>query len=88
MKIKKVSFYTIFLNICAVSALMTAIAGVFPSPAGIGSTEILYTLLFVRIEGIIQAASTMLLYRFATFIFPFIIGAVVAVFHKKLNRQC
>jgi uncharacterized membrane protein YbhN (UPF0104 family) len=71
------------INCCAVTSLMTAIAGVFPSPAGIGSTEVLYTLLFGKLAGTLQAASTMLLYRFATFIVPFLIGAVIATFYKK-----
>ncbi len=63
----------------SVSSLVTALAGVLPSPAGIGSTEFLFTAFFSRIYGTTLAASSMLLYRFATFIFPFFVGILVVM---------
>lgn len=63
-----------------ISALSTALAAVIPTPAGIGSTEFVFTLLFSAVnQQPIETASSMLLYRFATFIFPFLVGSFVAI---------
>lgn len=64
----------------SISSLVTALAGVLPSPAGIGSTEFLFTAFFSGIYGTTMAASSMLLYRFATFIFPFFMGILVVLY--------
>ncbi|MFA9463198.1 MAG: lysylphosphatidylglycerol synthase domain-containing protein [Velocimicrobium sp.] len=61
----------------SIASLVTDLAGVIPSPAGIGSTEVLFTAFYSRIFGTTLAASSMLLYRFATFIFPFLVGISV-----------
>ena len=63
----------------SVSSLVTSLAGVIPSPAGIGSTEFLFSAFFARIFGTASAVSSMLLYRFATFIFPFFVGIIVVI---------
>ena len=70
----------------AVMSLTAMLAAVIPSPAGIGSTEFVFTLLFSVLIGTGLAGSTSLLYRFATFVFPFLIGAVVALNHQRKKR--
>ncbi len=67
----------------AVTSLSVMLAAVLPAPGGIGSTELVFTSLFAGIAGTGLAGSAALLYRFATFIFPFLIGAVIVV-----GRRC
>ena len=59
------------------------LSGVIPTPAGIGSFEFVYMLLFGPMVGTVDAASSMLLYRFATFIWPFVIGFVYVILEKR-----
>ncbi len=71
----------------AVMSLTAMLAAVIPAPAGIGSTEFVFTLLFSVLIGTGLAGSTSLLYRFATFVFPFLIGAVAALNHQRKKRK-
>lgn len=50
------------------------LSGVIPTPAGIGSFEFVYLLLFKPLVGTVDAVSSLLLYRFSSFILPFIYG--------------
>lgn len=68
-----------FCHTISITSLVTALAGVIPSPAGIGSTEFLFTAFFSPVYGTTLAVSSMLLYRFATFIFPFLVGIMVVM---------
>lgn len=70
----------------AITALSVMIAAVIPAPAGIGSTEIMFTTLFSAIVGTGLAGSASLLYRFATFVFPFAAGAVLVIV-RKIRRH-
>jgi len=58
-------------------AFAIAIAGVLPSPAGIGSTEFAFLLLFAQIAIQKTLLSTVLLYRSATFVFIGLLGGIV-----------
>lgn len=72
----------------AVTSLSVMLAAVLPSPAGIGSTEFVFTSLFSSIVGTGLAGSASLLYRFGTFVVPFLVGAiVVAVRRIRLKRN-
>ncbi|MFT3982766.1 MAG: lysylphosphatidylglycerol synthase transmembrane domain-containing protein [Lachnospiraceae bacterium] len=62
--------------ILSMIAATAALAGVMPAPAGIGSTEFVYFLLFTPLLGDVRAASSVLLYRFATFLFPSVLGGI------------
>ena len=66
----------------AVTSLSVMLAAVIPSPAGIGSTEFVFTALFSGIVGTGLAGSASLLYRFGTFVFPFLVGAVVVIIRR------
>jgi hypothetical protein len=70
----------------AVTSLSVMLAAVIPTPAGIGSTEFVFTLLFGAIVGTKAAASGALLYRFATFVIPFLLGAVL-VFVRRMRAH-
>ena len=72
------------LHALGVTTLSVMLAAVIPTPAGIGSTEFVFMMLLGEIVGNGIAGSTVLIYRFATFILPFIIGGIyVAVCHIR-----
>ena len=72
----------IFETAC-VTSLILMLAGIIPAPGGLGSTEGVFILLFSRIAGGVEAASAMLLYRFATYMVPCALGGIcVIIFHK------
>lgn len=76
-----------FVQGLAITSLSMMLAAVIPAPAGIGSSEFVLTMLLAVIVGTAQAGSVALLYRFATFVLPFVIGAVVVLFRKKVHRK-
>ena len=63
------------------------LAAVIPAPAGIGSSEFVLTMLLAKIVGTGAAGSVALLHRFATFVLPFVIGAVVVVLWRRVHRS-
>ncbi|SDB01694.1 lysylphosphatidylglycerol synthase transmembrane domain-containing protein [Eubacterium oxidoreducens] len=67
----------------AITALSVMIAAVIPAPAGVASTEFVYTMLYGVVVGVSYAGSSVLLYRFATFIVPFLIGIVFVILHRR-----
>lgn len=71
----------------AITALVLMLAAVIPAPAGIGSTEFMFATLFGPILGMGLAGSASLLFRFATFVFPFLLGAVVVVARQIRLKQ-
>lgn len=75
------------LQTMAVTSLSVMLAAVLPAPAGIGSTEFVFTALFSGIVGTGLAGSASLLYRFGTFVFPFLVGAVVVVARRIQLRK-
>ncbi|MGX7162757.1 lysylphosphatidylglycerol synthase transmembrane domain-containing protein [Enterococcus massiliensis] len=72
-----------FLLSFALISFTVILAGVIPSPAGIGSFEFVYLLLFRPLVGTVDAVSSMLLYRFASYIWPFLIGFVYILAEKR-----
>ncbi len=55
------------------------LSGVIPTPAGIGSFEFVYLLLFRPVVGTVDAFSSILFYRFSSFILQFIYGFVYVI---------
>lgn len=74
------------LQTFAITSLSVMLAAVLPAPGGIGSTEFMFTLLFSVIVGTDMAGAASLLYRFATFVFPFAMGAVIVVVRRIRKR--
>ena len=76
--------------IISLMAMVLAMAGVIPSPAGIGGLEFVYMTFFTVICGSIASASTLLLYRFATYILPLGLSVLVMIVSetkvKKANQ--
>ena len=59
------------------SSIMLLIIGVLPNVAGIGPTEFAFLMLFSTFLGKIQAPSALILYRIATYFFPFLLSILV-----------
>ena len=74
-------------QVLAITSLSVMLAAVIPSPAGIGSTEFVFTTLFAGIVGTGMAGSASLLYRFGTFVFPFLVGTVVVLIRHFRRKK-
>lgn len=72
-----------FLQTIAFISFSILLAGVIPTPAGMGSLEFVYVMLFKRLVGTVDAASSVLLYRFGTYVLPFLIGFVYVFITKR-----
>lgn len=76
------------LEVSCVTSLVLILAGVIPAPGGLGTTEGLFILFFSRLTDSITAASSMLLYRFATYMLPCLAGAVCAIIlHRYWSKK-
>ena len=60
-----------------VTALMQLIMGVIPTSGGVGSLEVVFSLLFAAVFGKIMAGSCVILYRLSTYYIPFMISVVI-----------
>lgn len=74
-------------QVLAITSLSVMMAAVVPSPAGIGATEFIFTLLFSGIAGTKEAGAASLLYRFATFVFPFVVGGIIVLLRRFRKRR-
>lgn len=70
------------LDSLSVTSLSVMTAAVIPTPAGIGSTELIMTSLFGVLVDLHKAAAITLLYRVASFIVPFLIGGALILISK------
>jgi uncharacterized protein (TIRG00374 family) len=77
----------LLMETMAVTSLSVMLAAVIPTPAGIGSTEFVFTKLFAASVGEELAMSASLLYRFATFVFPFLVGGVIVIVRRIHSRK-
>lgn len=78
----------LILSIAFVS-FTVVLAGVIPSPGGIGSFEFIYVILFRELVGKVDAASSLLLYRYSTYLLPFLVGMVYVLVtkQKQINSE-
>lgn len=76
--------YTICFTL---TSIMSIIAGVLVFPGGIGSVEVSYLLLFEPIAGKIYTVSSLLVYRFLTYLLPVLIGGCLAL-TERLWKLC
>ncbi|MGK0551433.1 lysylphosphatidylglycerol synthase domain-containing protein [Enterococcus faecalis] len=75
------------LQVVSFTSFAVILSGVLPTPAGIGPFEFVYLLLFKPLVGNVDAVSSVLLYRFGSFVLPFLIGmGYVAVEKRKSIR--
>ncbi|MGC6767062.1 lysylphosphatidylglycerol synthase transmembrane domain-containing protein [Enterococcus sp. LJL51] len=72
-----------FIQTWAFTSFAIVLSGVIPTPAGIGSFEFVYLLLFKPLVGTVDAVSSLLLYRFSSFVLPFLLGMVYVIMEKR-----
>ncbi len=72
-----------FLLVLSFTSFSVILSGVFPTPAGIGPFEFVYLLLFKPLVGTVDAVSSLLLYRFGSFVLPFLIGFIYVLIQKR-----
>lgn len=65
------------------AALMLLIASALPNVAGVGPAEFAFLLLFTRFMPYAQASAAMLLYRTATYFFPFALSALIVLLARR-----
>lgn len=75
------------LNSLSITSLSVMTAAVIPTPAGIGSVELIMASLFGVLVGFHKAAAVTVLYRVATFIFPFIVGGALILVRKIVKAR-
>ena len=75
------------LNSLSITSLSVMTAAVIPTPAGIGAVELIMTNLLGVLVDLHKAAAITLLYRIATFIFPFVVGGVLILIRKIAARR-
>ena len=70
------------LDSLSITSLSVMSAAVIPTPAGVGAVELIMTNLFAVLVGVHKAGAITVLYRVATFIFPFVVGGVLILISK------
>ena len=63
-------------------AVAYMLAGVIPAPSGIGSLEFVFLLFFAHFANEAATVPAILVFRFVTWIVPFLIGGVILWFHS------
>ena len=66
----------------AIMSFVVAIAGVMVAPAGIGTLEFVFMLLFAGMASNDKLLLAILLYRFFAFVVPGLVGVIVVIVHK------
>ncbi len=64
-------------------ALSYMLSGVIPAPSGAGSLEFVFLLFFTHFMDVAAAAPAILLFRFATWICPAIVGGILIIFYSR-----
>lgn len=73
------------------TAIMKLIMGVLPTSGGVGSLEVVFSLLFSKVFGEVTGGTLMVLFRVATYYLPFLVsivlvGGVFAAYRKQGGR--
>ena len=71
------------LKCLAFSSIMQLLIGVIPSSGGMGSTELLFLMLFGSMTGKSVCGAAMILYRIATYYLPFLISIPLLFLGKR-----
>lgn len=76
-----------FWQVQLLSSITVLIANAIPNVGGAGPTEFAFTLLYSPYLGRASAASAMLLYRMASYLFPFLVSILFFFSFRRLVRQ-
>lgn len=72
----------VFIDVFLMMSVVNMISGIMIAPAGIGTLEFSFAMIFSAIMTTSRAVGIVILYRFFTWILPFILGALVAGFYR------
>ena len=75
------------LDSFGITSLSVMIAAVLPTPAGVGAVEYIMTMLFAVVLGNGKAGAVTILYRIATFIFPFLVGFICITISRIVGKK-
>lgn len=67
------------LDSLSLVAIVYILAAAIPTPSGVGSIEAVYLILMTKFVSQVQAAASMLLFRFATLLIPCAIGGIYII---------
>lgn len=77
-----------FWRVQLLSAVMLLITNALPNIGGVGPAEFAFTLIYAPYLGNANAASAMILYRIASYLFPFLVSVpFVLHFRRLVHRQ-
>lgn len=76
-----------FWRVQLLSAVMVLITNALPNVGGVGPAEFAFTLLYSPYLGRANAASAMVLYRMASYLFPFLVSIPFVLYFRRLARQ-
>ena len=68
-------------------AMVTALAGVIPTPGGVASVEVLFTLFFTPAVGEVPAMAAMVVYRFLTYYGSCFLAMVVLLIVRLVEKR-
>ena len=69
-------------------AVVYMLSGIIPTPSGAGSLEFVFLLFFTRFVKTQTALPVILVFRFATWIVPFLIGGAVKIVESNTQGYC
>ena len=71
-----------------VTALMQLVMGVIPTSGGVGSLEVVFSLLFAAVFGKVLAGSSVVLYRLSTYYIPFLVSvAIMLIVGRDIKKS-
>ena len=76
-----------FAEVQLLSSLMLLITSALPNVAGVGPTEFAFLLLFSSWAGTAEASSALVLYRVATYFFPFLLSVFAFLREEKRSLK-
>lgn len=74
-----------FLVCMLLMSVAYMLSGVIPAPSGVGSLEFVFLLFFSGVAGPQTAVPAILVFRFVTWIVPFMIGGVINLLYKSVT---
>lgn len=76
-----------FPQVQLLSSVMVLIANAIPNVGGVGPAEFTFTLLYSPYLGNANAASAMILYRIASYLFPFLVSILFVLYFRRQVRR-
>lgn len=73
-------------SLMATASMAQALSGVIPAPGGVGAVEFVFASLFTPLVGSVDAVYGMLLYRFSTYILPFVLGIPLVLMNSRRKK--